>query len=53
MMKSNATKLSGEEVKYSLDWTSKVRFTRPPHYSRPKLFMLVCSTRRHSGNGRV
>lgn len=52
-MNFNATGLSREEVKYSLDWTSGVKYTRPPHYSRPKLFMLVCSTRRYSSNGRV
>lgn len=53
MMKSNATRLSGEEAKYSLDWAHRMRFTRPPHYSRPRLFMLVCSTRKNSNNGRV
>lgn len=52
-MKSNVTGLPREEVKYSLDWTLRVKFTRPPHYSRPRLFMLVCSTRKTDSHGRV
>lgn len=46
MMKSNVTGLSGEEAKYSLDWTSKVKVAQPPFYRKPALFMLVCSTKR-------
>lgn len=45
-MKSNATRLSGEEVKYSLDWTSRTEVAQPPHYRKPALFMLVCTTKK-------
>lgn len=46
MMKSNATRLSGEEVKYSLDWTSRTEVAQPPFYKRPTLFMLVCTAKK-------
>lgn len=45
-MKSNATRLSGEEVKYSLDWTSRTEVAQPPFYKRPTLFMLVCTAKK-------
>lgn len=45
-MKSNAMKQTREEVKYSLDWTSRTEVAQPPFYKRPTLFMLVCSTKK-------
>ena len=45
-MKSNATRLSGEEVKYSLDWSTRTKVAQPPFYKRPALFMLVCTVKK-------
>lgn len=45
MKKFNTTK-SREEVKYSLDWTSKIKVAQPPFYRKPALFMLVCTTKK-------
>lgn len=50
MMKSNAIKQTGEEVKYSLDWTSKIEVAQPPFYKRPTLFMLVCTAKRNKSH---
>lgn len=45
-MKSNAMKQTREEVKYSLDWTSRTEVAQPPSYRKPALFMLVCTTKK-------
>ena len=46
MMTSNVTGLPREEVKYSLDWSTRTKVAQPPFYIRPTLFMLVCTTKR-------
>lgn len=45
-MKSNATKLTREEVKYSPDWSTRTEVAQPPFYKRPTLFMLVCTAKK-------
>lgn len=46
MTMCNIVKSSREEVKYSLDWTSKIEVAQPPFYKRPTLFMLVCTAKK-------
>lgn len=42
----NTAKSPREEVKYSLDWTSRTEVAQPPFYKRPTLFMLVCTAKK-------
>lgn len=37
---------SRKEVKYSLDWASKIEVAQPPFYRKPTLFMLICTTKK-------
>ena len=46
MIMYNTAKSSREEVKYSLDWTSRTEVAQPPYYRKPTLFMLVCTTKK-------
>lgn len=46
MIMYNTAKSSREEVKYSLDWSTRTKVAQPPFYKRPALFMLVCTVKK-------